>query len=71
MAGCTSQYWESVDEKGRTLSVGAGVDLTVLGPDPLTTAPDEFALSPVIFTMVDGEIAGGRQTPAIGAGSST
>ena len=60
LEGYTSQYWQSVGEKGGTLNVGTRADLTVFGLDPLTTAPDEFALAPVIFTMVDGEIVGGH-----------
>ncbi|MFC4069837.1 amidohydrolase [Actinoplanes subglobosus] len=43
-------------ESGRLLP-GHRADLTVFGLDPLTAAPDEFAGSPVLLTVVDGRIA--------------
>ncbi|MCU1566825.1 MAG: amidohydrolase [Pseudarthrobacter sp.] len=68
LEGYTSQCWKSVGEQGGMLEVGARADLTVLGCNPLTTAPDEFAQAPVILTMVDGEVVVDRQVIAAGAG---
>ena len=56
LEGYTSQYWRSVGEVGGTVERGARADLTIVGHNPLTTAPDEFAQTPVILTIVDGEI---------------
>jgi len=70
LEGYTSQYWKSVGEKGGVLEVGARADLTVLGCNPLTTAPDDFAQAPVILTMVDGEVVVDQQVSVAGAGSA-
>jgi predicted amidohydrolase YtcJ len=56
LEGYTSQYWQSVGEEGGVVEVGARADLTVVRHNPLTTAPDEFAQTPVILTVVDGEV---------------
>lgn len=61
LEGYTSQYWQSVGEKGGELEVGARADLTIFGCNPLTTDPDEFAHAPVILTMVDGEVVVDQQ----------
>jgi predicted amidohydrolase YtcJ len=39
------------------LAAGCRADLTVLGADPLTVAPDELPDVPVAYTVVDGEVA--------------
>ena len=56
LEGYTSQYWRSVGEEGGIVELGARADLTVVQHSPLTTAADEFAQTPVILTVVDGEI---------------
>ena len=71
LEGYTSQYWQSVGEMGGVLEVGARADLTVLGCNPLTTAPDEFAHAPVILTMVDGEVVVDQQVAVAGAGPAS
>ncbi|HWS34488.1 MAG TPA: amidohydrolase [Actinoplanes sp.] len=43
------------DVTGRLLP-GYRADLTVFGLDPLTATPDEFAESPVLLTVVDGQV---------------
>lgn len=70
LEGYTSQYWQSVGEKGGVLEVGARADLTVLGCNPLTANPDEFAHAPVILTMVDGEVVVEQQVAVAEAGSA-
>lgn len=71
LEGYTSQYWQSVGEKGGVLEVGARAYLTVLGCNPLTAAPDEFAHAPVILTIVDGEVVVDQQISVAGAGSAS
>lgn len=71
LEGYTSQYWQSVGEKGGVLEVGARADLTVLGCNPLTAAPDEFAHAPVMLTIVDGEVVVDQQISVAGAGSAS
>ncbi|MGO7983318.1 amidohydrolase family protein, partial [Rhizobium johnstonii] len=56
LEGYTSEYWRSVGETGGTIAVGSVADLTVFAHDPLTTAPDVFATSPVLLTVVGGEV---------------
>lgn len=56
LEGYTSQYWRSVGEEDGTVESGTRADLTVVRHNPLTTAPDEFAQTPVILTVVDGEV---------------
>lgn len=56
LEGYTSQYWRSVGEAGGLIEPGARADLTVFADNPLTTAPDDFARTPVVLTVVDGEI---------------
>ncbi|QCP00084.1 amidohydrolase [Arthrobacter sp. 24S4-2] len=56
LEGYTSQYWRSVGEEGGIVEEGARADLTVVGHNPLTTEPDEFAQTPVILTVVDGKV---------------
>lgn len=56
LEGYTSHYWHSVGETGGVIEVGARADLTVFGCNPLTTAPEEFAIAPVVLTMVDGGV---------------
>lgn len=70
LEGYTSQYWQSVGEQGGVLEAGGRADLTVLGCNPLTTAPDEFAQAPVILTMVDGEVVVDQRVAVAGAGSA-
>ncbi|MEA5455146.1 amidohydrolase [Sinomonas sp. JGH33] len=52
----TSEYWRSVGEAGGVIEAGARADLTVFRDNPLTTAPDDFAASPVLLTVVDGDV---------------
>lgn len=67
LEGYTSQYWRSVGEEGGIVEIGARADLTVVRHNPLTTAPDEFAQTPVILTVVDGEVVvDGRQVLTAG-----
>lgn len=54
--GYTSEYWRSVGETGGRIEVGQRADFTVFADDPLTSAPDVFASSPVLLTVVDGEV---------------
>jgi predicted amidohydrolase YtcJ len=56
LEGCTSQYWRSVGEAGGAIEPGARADLTVFADNPLATAPDAFANTPVLLTVVDGEV---------------
>jgi Predicted metal-dependent hydrolase with the TIM-barrel fold len=56
LEGYTSQYWLSVGETGGVLEPGARADITVFADDPLSVAPDTFATTPVLLTVVDGEI---------------
>ncbi len=52
----TRGWWESVGERGGTLEVGMPADLTVFADDPLTTAPDLFVATPIVLTVVDGDV---------------
>jgi predicted amidohydrolase YtcJ len=52
-----------VGEEGGTVESGARADLTVVRHNPLTTAPDEFAQTPVILTVVDGEVVVDNREP--------
>lgn len=61
--GYTNQYWMSVGEEDGIVESGARADLTVVQHNPLTTAPDEFAQTPVILTVVDGEIVVDNRGP--------
>ncbi|KQO96796.1 amidohydrolase [Leifsonia sp. Leaf264] len=54
--GYTSEYWRSVGEDGGRIEVGQRADLTVFADNPLTTHPDVFAESPVLLTVIDGEV---------------
>ncbi|MBB6406618.1 amidohydrolase [Arthrobacter sp. AZCC_0090] len=65
--GYTSQYWQSVGEEGGIVERGSRADLTVVRHNPLTTAPDEFAQTPVILTVVDGEVVVDNR-PVLAAG---
>ncbi|MEO7122754.1 MAG: amidohydrolase family protein, partial [Lacisediminihabitans sp.] len=56
LEGYTSEYWRSVGEPGGTIEVGARADLTVFALNPLTAAPDDFATSAVLLTVVGGEV---------------
>ncbi|WP_426518471.1 amidohydrolase [Diaminobutyricibacter sp. McL0618] len=56
LEGYTSEYWRSVGEPGGTIVTGARADLAVFADNPLVTDPDAFATSPVLLTVVDGEI---------------
>ncbi|MDQ4504385.1 amidohydrolase [Sinomonas sp. ASV322] len=56
LEGYTSEYWRSVGEAGGVIEAGARADLTVFRDNPLTTAPDDFAKSPVLLTVVDGDV---------------
>ena len=67
LEGYTSQYWRSVGEEGGIVEEGARADLTVVRHNPLTTAPDEFAQTPVILTVVDGEVVVDNR-PALATG---
>lgn len=60
LEGYTSQYWKSVGEAGGVLEVGARADLTIFDGNPLTTAPDLFTDTPVVLTMVDGDVVVNR-----------
>ncbi|HKT55777.1 MAG TPA: amidohydrolase [Microbacterium sp.] len=55
--GYTSEWWRSVGEAGGRLEVGARADITVLGADPLTAAPEEVAAASVVLTLVDGRVS--------------
>jgi predicted amidohydrolase YtcJ len=54
--GFTSEYWRSVGEDGGEIVVGGRADLSVFSVDPITAAPDDFALAEVILTVVGGEV---------------
>ncbi|HWU46175.1 MAG TPA: amidohydrolase [Humibacter sp.] len=56
LEGYTSQYWASVGETGGTICRGARADLAVFAHNPLSTEPDAFAGSPVLLTIVGGEV---------------
>jgi predicted amidohydrolase YtcJ len=51
-----AQVAGTTDSEGR-LAPGMKADVTVLGADPLTTAPDELPEVPVLATVVDGGVA--------------
>ncbi|GAA5025631.1 amidohydrolase [Microbacterium fluvii] len=52
----TAGWWRSVGEEGGALRAGLPADLTVFADDPLATDPDVFADSPVLLTVVGGEV---------------
>ncbi|MET0974217.1 MAG: amidohydrolase family protein [Leifsonia sp.] len=56
VAGYTSEYWRSVGETGGLIAVGMPADLTAFADDPLATDPDAFAESPVLLTVIAGEV---------------
>ncbi len=56
LEGYTSEYWRSVGEPGGVIAVGSRADLAVFASNPVTSDPDAFAGSPVLLTVVDGEV---------------
>ncbi|KQM82598.1 amidohydrolase [Agromyces sp. Leaf222] len=54
--GYTSEFWRSVGEEGGVIAPGMRADLTAFAHNPLTTDPDEFATTPVLLTVVDGDV---------------
>jgi predicted amidohydrolase YtcJ len=58
LEGFTTQAAEAAGLAGRSgrLAPGLAADLVAFGLDPLTVGPDEFAESPVLLTVVDGDI---------------
>jgi predicted amidohydrolase YtcJ len=48
--------WESLTG---TVEPGRYADLTVFSADPLTTDPEAFARSPIVATLVAGQILRG------------
>ncbi|GAA3701197.1 amidohydrolase [Arthrobacter ginkgonis] len=71
LEGYTSQYWLSVGETGGTIEAGARADLTVFLDDPLETDPDDFSSSPVLLTVVDGEIVVDNLAAVLTQGATT
>ncbi|MBE3015622.1 amidohydrolase [Microbispora sp. NEAU-D428] len=65
LEGFTTEAAEAAGQAGHSgrLAPGFAADLVAFGLDPLTASPDEFAESPVLLTVVDGDVvhrAGGQ-----------
>ena len=58
LAGYTSSaaYAAGVEVEYGRVAIGFAADLTILGADPLTVAPDEWPEVPVLATVVDGQL---------------
>ncbi|MGI5289702.1 amidohydrolase family protein [Nonomuraea polychroma] len=65
LEGFTTQAAEAAGLAGRggRLAPGYAADLVAFGLDPLTAGPDEFAESPVLLTVVDGEVVHRADAP--------
>ena len=55
LEGYTTHAFASIGAVGGTLAVGSAADLVAFAIDPLDSDPDDFAVSDVILTLVDGE----------------
>ncbi len=57
LEGFTTNADLSVSRAKRSLAVGQPATLVMFGDDPLTTAPDVFAKTDVLLTLIDGTTA--------------